>query len=199
MENNLPYGSDSGISLFGKIKQRLSGIPPYVLALLATLTVSLILGAFYILLSPNVSLKDLFGGKKPKEEVNGEKNITEPFKPSPKPLATGKQIYQISGSKTGAPKIAEFIIDPIDPKPGANQKVSVKVLSLDNQPVTEVAATMITDNKKATYPLKLTSGTNLDGVWEGSWSLSDSYLYLYQAAIKAKNAKDEWEVTLTFR
>ena len=197
--DNLPYGRNSGISLFEKIKGRLSGIPTYLLAFFAILVAALVIGGFYILLSPNISLKDLLNKTGITEEANGEKNISEPYRGTPKPLATGKQIYSISGSKINAPKVAEVVIDPIDPSPGANQKVSAKVLSLSGEPITEVSVTMITDNKKTFYPLKLSSGTNLDGVWEGSWSLSDTYLYLYQAAVKAKNAKDEWEVTLTFR
>ena len=187
---NRGYDLVSGPSL----KDRLPKLPLYIWIFVFVLLISLILGGIYLILSQTGILKNLFN-----KEENGEKNISIPFKPAPKPLAGGRQHYTISGSKINAPKVAEVVIDPIDPAPGTNQKVSAKVLSLSGEPVTEVTATMITDNKKTAYPLKLTSGTNLDGVWEGSWNLSDTYLYLYQAAIKAKNAKDEWEVILTFR
>mgnify|MGYP001558152017 CR=1 FL=1 len=199
MENDLPYGRDSGISLFRKIKERLSGIPTYLLAFLAVFTATLILAGFYILLSPDISLKDLLNKSGITEEANGEKNISEPYKGTPKPLATGRQTYLISGSKKGAPKISEATIDPIDPKEGASQTFSVKALALEAGPIADVSVTMITDNEKKTYPLKSISGTNLDGTWQGTWSLKDSYLYTYQAAIKAKSATSEWEVTLTFR
>lgn len=196
--DNLPYGSDSGYSLFEKIRFRLSGLPTYVWVFLLVLSSAVIIGATYIFLSPNISLKDLFKGKE-KVEVNGEKNISTTYKPSPRPLASGKQTYLVSGSKTGAPKATEVVIDPLDPAQNASQTVTVKVISLDGTPVSEVEVNMITDNKEKTYPLKLVSGTNLDGSWQGTWTLEDSYDYLYQAAIKAKNAKSEWTVTLSFR
>lgn len=188
---NRGYDLVSGPSL----KDRLPKLPLYIWIFIFVLLISLVLGGAYLILSRTGMLNSLFK----KGEANGEKNISEPFKPSPKPLASGRQTYLISGSKVGAPKVSEVVIDPIDPQPGANQKISAKALSLNNEPITEVSVTMITDNKKTSYPLKLISGTNLDGVWEGSWNLSDSYLYTYQAAVKTKNAKDEWEVTLTFR
>lgn len=199
MKINLPGGRDSSNSLLDKLRNRFRGVPTYLLIFFAILTCTILVGLTYIFLSPNISLKDLLNKTGITQEANGEKNISSPYKGTPKPLASGKQTYLISGSKINAPKVAEVVIDPIDPAPGANQKVLAQVLSLSGEPVTEVTVTMITDNKKTSYPLKLSSGTNLDGVWEASWSLSDTYLYLYQLAVKAKNAKDEWEVTITFR
>jgi len=186
--DKLPYGSDSGYSLFEKVRFRLSGLPTFIWVFLAILATTLVIGAVYIFLSP-----------KGKVEVNGEKNISTAYKPSPRPLASGKQTYLGSGSKTGAPKATEVVIDPLDPAQNATQTVTVKVISLDGTPVSEVEVNMITDNKEKAYPLKLISGTNLDGSWQGTWTLEDSYDYLYQAAIKAKNTKSEWTVTLSFR
>lgn len=181
--------------LFGKIKSFLSDIPFYVWAfILVGAIVSVIIGINY--LAPG--LLEKIGIKKNKEE-NGATNTWEPYKPSPRPLAHGKQTYLVSGSKTGAPKATEVVIDPLDPAQNASQSVTVKVISLEGTPVSEVEVKMITDNKQKAYPLKLISGTNLDGTWQGTWTLEDSYDYLYQAAIKAKNTKSDWTVTLTFR
>ena len=200
MDETLPGGSDSSLSLFEKIKEKLSGVPAVFLAFLAVLFATLVLGGFYILLSPNVSLKSLLE-KLPKIEQPQEvdKNIWEPAKPTPQPLAHGKQTYAISGSKKGAPKATEVVIDPLDPALSATQSGIVKVLSMEAGPVTKVSIQLITDNKTKTYPLKLTSGTNLDGEWSGTWVMEDSYDYKYQMAVIAENAKDAWSITLTFR
>ena len=201
MENGLPYGSDSGSSTFGKIKERLSGIPTYLLAFLAVLVTTLILGGFYLFLSPNISLKDLVNKvKKPEEEINEEKNITEPFKPSPRPLATGKQTYLISGSTKGAPKMSEVTFDPIDPKSDQNQTIIIKALDVNGSFVKTVTVTLNTDNKGEIHSLSLTQGTAQDGVWQGSWKISDSYDYKYTATIRAENAAGLAQTaTLTLR
>lgn len=202
MPNDLPQGSDSSVSLFGKIKEKLAAIPTIFLAFIAVLGVALVLGSFYILLSPNVSVKSLlekFPQKEQEKVLETDKNIWEPARPTPRPLAHGRQTYAISGSKKGAPKATEAVIDPIDPSQNTSQSATVRVLAMDAGPVTKVSIDVITDNQTKNYPLKLTSGTNLDGVWNGTWTMEDSYDYKYQTAIKAENAQDSWTVTLTFR
>lgn len=201
MDNDLPYGSDSGNSLFGKIKERLSGIPTYLLAFLAVFAATLILGAFYILLSPNISLKDLFNRAETTEEANGEKNISVPYKSTSKPLATGKQTYSISGKTEGAPIITEAVIDPIDPALGANQTWTVRVLDLQQKSVKEVSLTLTTDNGKGgTYKLTKIEGTETDGRWQVFLKMPDSYKEVYQAKITATNVSNlGHSVTLTFR
>jgi len=156
----------------------------------------------YIALSPDVSLKSLFGQIGQMiglGEENGENNTWEPAKPTPRPLASGRQTYIVSGSKKGAPKVTEVVIDPLDPAQKANQSVTIKALALEGGPITKVSIQLITDNKNKTYPLQLTSGTNLDGVWSAMWTMDDVYDYKYQLAVIAENAQDGWSVTLTFR
>jgi len=177
MENNLPTKR-----------------PPLIFWIfIIVLIIAVTLGGVYFYLLRTGKLANLFPKPTPIQ------NIWSPYKPSPRPLASGKQTYLVSGSKTGAPKATEVVIDPLDPAQNASQSATVKVISLDGTPVSEVEVNMITDNKEKTYPLKLISGTNLDGSWQGTWTLEDSYDYRYQAAIKAKNATSEWTVTLSFR
>jgi hypothetical protein len=183
-----------GSHFVGKAKKslfdRLPKLPLYVwLIIIFVVGILITLGIYFL-------VNKLRSGR---EEINGENNISIPFKPTPKPLAHGKQTYFISGSKTGAPKIAEATIDPIDPQNGENQKFSTKALSLENGAVSAVKVTIITDNEQKTFPLNLTSGTAEDGVWEGNWVITDTYDYTYQAVIAAENASSGWEITLTFR
>lgn len=201
MENDLPYGSDSGLSLFEKIKERLSGIPSYVLAILAVMATAIIIGLTFIFLSPNISLNDLLNRAKISQETNGEKNISAPYKGTPKPLATGKQTYTISGKSEGAPIISEAVIDPIDPALGANQTWTVRVIDLQQKPVKEVSLSLITDNSKGgTYKLTKIEGTQIDGHWQVSLKMPDSYEWVYQAKITATNVANlSHSVTLTFR
>jgi len=203
MDKNLPGGSSSSLSLFEKIREKLSGIPTVFLVFLAVLFVTLVLGGTYILLSPDVSPKSLLEKLLKKEQLHQgievDKNIWEPAKPPIKPLAHGKQTYLVSGGKKGAPKPTEVVIDPLDPAQGATQSATVKVLAMEAGPVTKVSIQLITDSKNKIYPLQLTSGTDLDGIWGATWVMEDSYNYKYQMAIKAENAQDSWSVTLTFR
>ena len=189
---NRGYDLVSGPSL----KDRLPKLPLYIWIFIIVLLISLILGGAYLILSRSGMLNNLFK----KGEINGEKNITIPYKPTPKPLAHGRQKYLISGSKIGSPKIAEATIDPIDPQKGATQVMEVKILSVDGTtPVTKAEVEIMTDNTSKKATLVLSDGTNLDGIWKGSWTIEDIYDYRYQAVITAENASAGWGVTLTFR
>ena len=175
---------------------RFSHVPRYVWVLLVSgLVVSLVLAVYYI--SPQ-TIEKFFAylGRKIFLTPPGQTQATP--RPSPIPLATGKQTYMISGSLPGAAKIAEATIDPIDPATATLQKLTLQVL--DTKGVTEVKATVWTDNKTTPHQLSLKSGTKTDGIWEGSWSLSDSYDYRYGIVLKAKNEDGLWTTnSLTFR
>ena len=131
------------------------------------------------------------------EEEN--ENIWSPTKTTPRPLASGRQTYTISGSTEGAPKISEVTINPLDPAINTSQDITVKVLGLNGKPVSQVSVTIITDNGSKTSPLSLTSGTNTDGTWTGNWTINDTYDYTYQAMLEAKNDEKATEIVLTFR
>ena len=126
-------------------------------------------------------------------------NIWEPWVPTPRPLAHGIQTYTVSGSKSGAPKATEITIDSLDPGVGGSQSVSANVIDMGAGPVTNVSVELITDNETTTHSLELTSGTNSDGTWEGTWTMEDSYDSTYQMEITAENASTDWTVTLSFR
>lgn len=96
--------------------------------------------------------------------------------------------------------MSEVIIDPLDPKPEETQTVTIKALDVNKSPIKEITVTLVTDNKSESHTLKRINGTDLNGTWQGSWKISDSYDYTYRATLKAKNeANLVQSVTLTFR
>lgn len=186
MENDLPYGSDSGGSAFQKIKGRLSGIPSYLLVFLAVLAVTIVIAAVYFLL-PKIQkgLKDR------------NQNIWEPYVPTV-PLAHGRQTYRISGGTAGLPTISEVILDPEDPEMGSTQTISVKANY--GSAIKEVSVVLHTDDKDTTQVLQLSSGTATNGEWKGSWKVVNSYEHKYSVTAKAKNEQNLVQmVTVTLR
>ena len=198
MENDLPYGSDSGISLFGKIKERLSGIPTYLLAFLAVLAATLTLAGFYILLSPNISLKDLLNKAKITEEAKIE-NVWSAYTTTPPPIMGGKQLYRISGGDVNLPLITEVTIDPQDAKKDQNQTVTVKA----NGPtaIKEVIVVLrLDDENDFEYKLAQSSGSTTNGEWKSSWKFPHTYNKTYRLNIKARNENNLGNMaTITIR
>lgn len=117
---------------------------------------------------------------------------------APAPLAQGKQTYNISrGSGSKGPDIRQVIFDPLDAKPGQNQTISVKVQNKSS--VKSVSVTLKTDNKTKTYDLKLKDGTDLNGIWEGSWSAEDTHDFEYRAIVESADGIDKFKTELTLR
>jgi len=51
-----------------------------------------------------------------------------------------------------------------------------------------------------TYPLTLSTGTNLNGEWQGSWTVDDDYLYNYKLILEASaGTADPVRVEITLR
>ncbi|MGB6839305.1 MAG: hypothetical protein WBD86_01295 [Microgenomates group bacterium] len=190
---------ERGFSLcIDRIRQKLPKWPIHIWLFVLVLTLTIISTGLYLYLSPSLKQKLVQRfGPKPSPEPQ---NIWAPAKPSPAPLAHGKQTYMVSGSTKGAPKMSEVIIDPLDPKPEETQTVTIKALDVNKSPIKEITVTLVTDNKSESHTLKRINGTDLNGTWQGSWKISDSYDYTYRATLKAKNeANLVQSVTLTFR
>lgn len=119
------------------------------------------------------------------------------FSSAPRPIPTGKQTFSVSMGKKSGPKIRTGTIDPYDPKKGSKQTISVMVQS--KNPITITKITMQTDTKSKEVAMQLTSGTVTDGIWEGTWTVDDTYLYTYNAIIEASDGKESNVITLTLR
>lgn len=100
--------------------------------------------------------------------------------PAPEPLAQGKQSFTVDGG--GNPAVVSGDIDPLDPMVGANQTFTVRVR--DTDPVTSVSVSFQTDNGLRSFPLNLSSGTDLDGNWKETWVVTDTHNVTYKFTIR---------------
>ena len=178
----------------GKAKKKLGKVPKYVWILTAfVVAVIVVLAVFFPSFLSELTNK-LFNPSSSRQKAN----VATPAVPRIVPIAQGKQIYNISGGTKGGPQMTQAIIDPLDPTSSQVQTLTLKVNNL--KPIIEIKATVITDNKEGVNFLKLTEGSDVDGVWQGSWKISDDYDYNYQIVLVAKNNEGtETTTTLTFR
>ncbi len=113
------------------------------------------------------------------------------------PLPTGIQTWTFSGRKTGTrPAIQTATVDPLTPNTDATQTVSITMISDASMSAT---ATVTTDTKKQTAPMKLTSGSATNGTWSVSWKLGDTYFYTYKIDFELTSATGNLISGLTFR
>ncbi len=145
-----------------------------------------------------------------KIEINVETPpISQPSHPSPPPpsssqppscqdqYASGAQTYSVTTKSV--PKIYKIIVDPLDVEYLSSQAVKAYIRDTNGNPITSVSGTAITDEKSTNFNLNLISGTETDGVWQGSWTLTDSICQNYQLKIQAQSESGTSEVTLTFK
>lgn len=120
-------------------------------------------------------------------------------KKTPAPLKQGKGTYNISqGSEVSGPRITQVSLDPLDPKKGEKQTISVK--TFHTSPITQVKITLVSDNKTQTLPpLSLVSGTNLDGEWQVTWTVDDTVLYKYILTITSASSSGQSSVEVAPR
>ena len=139
------------------------------------------LGGFFLILA------NPFGWK----SIQPNLNISQPGKTgtdqAPKGLATaptpvlilpsGKQTYNVSGGTANVSRVTQLTVDPLDVKKGGTQTISMKVTS--KEPVESFTITLNSDNGSKDFPLKLVSGDASQGVWEGTYTVSDSTAKVY--------------------
>ena len=112
-------------------------------------------------------------------------------------LPEGRQVYFIKQDPDSS-RITEAVINPLKVKVGDAQEMSLKVE--DNQhTVISVIAVVETDSGLENYALKLTEGTDSDGVWNGSWIVHDTHFNTYKTtSIAANSAGGLSSATLTW-
>lgn len=181
-------------SNIGKTTKKLEKVPKYVWFLTAfVVTVIVVLAIFFPSFLSELTNK-LFNPLPGKQKAN----VATPAVLKIIPIAQGKQIYNISGGTKGGPQMTQAIVDPLDPTSNQVQTLTLKANNL--KPIVEIKATVITDNEESVNFLKLTEGTDVDGVWQGSWRIKNDYDYNYQIVLVAKNNEGtETTTTLTFR
>ena len=88
------------------------------------------------------------------------------------------------------PKITKGVIDPNDVVPGITQTMTIYVEDKKYE-IVSVSAEIETDKDIVKKELKLKSGTNRKGVWEGSWVAKDVHETTYNTRFIATNSKGE--------
>jgi hypothetical protein len=119
--------------------------------------------------------------------------VQQPSKFNPKRksvAAPGRQSYTISQSSPNSLQFTQAVINPEDVHLGQKQTMSIAIND-QKSPVTNVVAEIKTDTDIISYPLKRVSGTDQNGVWEGSWTVKDTHDSTYIVAFKATNKKGE--------
>jgi hypothetical protein len=107
--------------------------------------------------------------------------------PLPRPLLSrGVVTFTTSSSGNKEPVFQGGSFGPVDAKNGQNQTYTINLKS--SVPVTEITATLKTDHGQKTYPLTRSKGNDTDGGWTATWTLGDSYDYVYQISVTAKNS-----------
>ncbi len=134
-----------------------------------------------------------------KTDQNLETQTPSPFPtPTPRPIPHGKTGFSVSQADKTKPQFGRGNIDPYDPSQGSKQTVTISVK--DEQPITQVTAILKTDNVVSQpYPFQLISGSTTDGQWQGSWTVDDTYLYIYNLVLEATSSRGQSTVEITLR
>ena len=116
----------------------------------------------------------------------------------PYTLPSGPQTYRFShGSNVTGPKIQTMIINPLDPKKGTTQTVTLAINS--ESPVTKASIIIYSDSQEKDVNLKLISGDFLKGTYQGSWEVNDTYNNKYALRYILKAEKNTFDNVSYFR
>ena len=174
------------MKIFGNNRVSTAGNAEIVVAVLIALGILIFAGT--------TTLKQEEGSKNQGAETEVIKKKADVDTP---PLPEGEDTYSISSGEAG-PEVYAITINPLGgAKPGTTQSLRVKVRH--EFPVQSVKVTIIMDNGSHPVSLSLTEGTNLDGVWTGSWEVTDTHEAVYQAEIEAVGDDAVFDATLTFQ
>ncbi|MCD6347548.1 MAG: fibronectin type III domain-containing protein [Bacteroidales bacterium] len=112
-------------------------------------------------------------------------------------VPSGKQVYFVRTQNQ--PQIMQIDINPLDVEFGETQLVTVKARDTNDNPITQVNGKALLDNGSQSFSLALIDGTDLNGTWEGSWVLQDTYCTTYMLIITATSATGTSKVELAFK
>lgn len=198
MDNINPPTQGVGLVNRPSIKDRLPKLPLLVWLILLLSLAFIFSAGIYIAVSPDISLKSLFEKifKRPAQE---EQNVWSAYTTTPPPIATGIQLYRISGGDPTLPVISEVVVDPLDPQVGQNQTVTVKANG--PTPIKEVIVRLRLDNENNfEYKLAPSAGTPTNGEWKGSWNFPHTYNLTYRFNVITRNENNLGNIeTITIR
>jgi hypothetical protein len=119
-------------------------------------------------------------------------------RPTSSPLPHGKFSFSVTQSDKTKPLFSGGVIDPYDPAFNQIQTVTVNVS--DKEPITQVSAKVKTDSQLAgPFIFKLIDGTAINGTWQGSWAMTDTYDQTFHLIISAVSRRGESLIDITIR
>lgn len=114
-------------------------------------------------------------------------------------LPPGKQTYTFShGNAVVGPKPMELTVDPLTPP--VDGKQTVTITASHSADITTAAIFVTTDTKKdVKHSLTRIRGTPTAGVWQGAWTLDDTYEKIYTFRLYLTSAQDTYDENVWFR
>lgn len=107
--------------------------------------------------------------------------------PSPPPGGYYQGDLTVFVSTPNNPQMMKVTISPFDPVLGATQTISLSVRDTSGTPIISVLLTVLTDNRSNNYQMSLQSGSNTNGVWATSFTVTDTHETRYELRLLATN------------
>lgn len=172
--------------------------PSYIDSLISVKSILILLLVFVILASGSYLVGRYGSGR---IRVRSKKSNNSPSTPlsSPYPLAQGKQTYTLShGKNVNGPLPLQVIIDPYDPTVNTSQTISMHITH--TEPVRTANIVLESDHTKTPpQALHRVSGTDTDGIWETTYTITDTHDHVYNLWIDLQSATSSFYNKLTFR
>lgn len=161
-------------------------------------TIFIIAGSFVIVILIALVTYLLYNNKTSKYSSKETTTPTPVATRSPKPIPHGKVGFAVSQSDKTKPQFGAGEIDPYDPEKDSVQ--TVKIAVKDTVDIVSVNAILKTDNETSQpVAFTLVEGTAQMGIWQGSWKVTDSYLYTYNLILNATSSRGISTVEVTLR
>lgn len=124
-------------------------------------------------------------------------NNLAPSKP-PYTLPTGSQTYRFShGKDVTGPKVQVVTFDPLDPEVNSTQTITLEIES--PTPLESAQITLTSDNQEKTLDLERTSGDALQGTYQTSWVVDDTFELTYAVHYLLLSENDKFDNTMYIR
>lgn len=113
-------------------------------------------------------------------------------------LPSGPQTYRFShGKDVKGPKVQVVTFDPLDPEVGSTQTITLEIDS--PSPLKNAAITLTSDNQEKSLTLKKTGGDALQGTYQTSWVVDDTFELKYSVRYLLLSENDKFDNTMYIR
>ncbi|MEN6408566.1 MAG: hypothetical protein ABFD44_02495 [Anaerolineaceae bacterium] len=161
-------------------------------------------------LKPNIPyhwrVREISGSLRPgmSDWASAAFTIAEPYDDC-RSMPSGDQTFliQMGGQDPGTPVFNKVRFNPTDPIIGTQQTTTtleVAIKQPGDQPIQSVTIYTVYDSGLTTsHPAALVSGTTLSGNWEATYTIPESYCYIYVVRAVATNALGTAELNVMNR